>query len=600
MKILLRLDSLLIAILLCGAVLQCSSQESRVSFLLKKAPDVKGYRLGIRGSQEPLSWDKTIFLENNSIEIDFSKSDEILEYKYVLDSGTDVKWEGIQNRDLQFNNASLSVKDIWNKETPVDITSIKDISSKELLEDYKLLEEMVLNVHPGTYRYRTEAEIMGLLEELKLAFKDSLSVGEAYLVMSKVTASIQCDHTMVSFYNQNKYVNTVIHEQSDKLPFTFKWFDGRMIIDMSASNGQDLKRGVEVLRINDAPVSKILSSLLPYVAADGATDKNRIRKLEIDGFDFRYNAFDVFYPLKYITNDNKYKLRIIVNGTEKEVVVNGIHREERAEILKNKYPNFPQTSDDMWRFEVKDNIGILTLNSYNLMGWKSMTIDYKKFLSNAFLSLKNKNVKNLIIDIRKNEGGIDEMKDELFSYLPFDRTSVKLFPREGRTRFLHFPNSLKPYVKTWEENPWYYNLKEESKEGIYYVFYEDIKKRLPLLSKEAVFKGNVILLTGSINSSLAFYTARDFRQYKIGRSIGEETGGNRNEINGGPILFLTLPNSGIEIDFPIMGAFSKQRLPNTGIIPDYVIRESIEQFKNDHDVVMKKASELIETDYAGN
>lgn len=593
MRTLFTLKYYLLLFQLIGFAIYGLAQNSQVNFSLEAEPDINGYRLGLRGSLTPLSWDKTIYLNNSSLTLQFLNSNTKCEYKYVLDNGTDVKWEGISNRELSLTYEEITIKDVWNKETPVDISSLEDITSEDLYKDYKLLEEMVLRVHPGTYRYQSEIQIKRTLDELKDKFESPLSLGEAYAAMSKLTAAIHCDHTKVGFNNQSKYVNTVIHEQPDKLPFTFKWFDDKMIIDLNATDLPELKRGAEVLTINNIPVSKIRSSLLPFVAADGATDRNRIQKLEVDGFDFRYNAFDVFYPLKFPLKDSKFKLRILDNGVERDIEVKGIHREKRAKVLHNKYQTFPYTRDEMWRFEIKGDMGILKLNSFGLLGWKAMTLDYKMFLKNAFTKMKTENVQNLVIDIRKNTGGMDEMKKILFTYLSFDREDIKPISREGRTRFTKFPESLKPYVKTWGDNPWYYNLEPDDTNGIYYIFNERMENRKPLPPRKEVFLGNVFLLIGPSNTSLAYYTARDFKHYKIGKLIGEETGGNMQGINGGQILFLVLPNSGIEIDFPVMGDFSKNKHPNSGVLSDYHVVTSLEDFRNGTDAVMDKVRVLI-------
>ena len=57
-------------------------------------------------------------------------------------------------------------------------------------------------------------------------------------------------------------------------------------------------------------------------------------------------------------------------------------------------------------------------------------------------------IENLIIDIRKNSGGNDEIKHELFAYFNIDK-KLQPLERVGKSRYQQFPESLKPYVKTW-------------------------------------------------------------------------------------------------------------------------------------------------------
>ncbi|MGW9685071.1 S41 family peptidase [Flagellimonas sp. 2504JD1-5] len=581
----------LVQVFILFVLVNVIAQDREVGFHVKGFPDSAAGFMGIRGDTHPLSWDSTILIKDGHLTVKFPDSVTQIEYKYVIDKNGVAEWEGIQNRLLKLDDEKLLVNDIWNKETPVDITMLPNISSKELLEDFKLIKTMVLEVHPGTYRYNSSTSINNALTELQHEFQKKLSIGEAYLAMSKLTAALQCDHTKVGFNNQTRYVNTVIHEQKDKLPFTFRWFNDKMVVEYSAATNPLLKKGTQVLSINGHEVGDIKRSLMSYVAADGATDLNRESKLEVDGYDFRYNAFDIFFPLKFPSDKQKFDLKIKNGNKIDSISVDGIHREERASILGEKYSDFPKNRDAMWNFELEGNVGILTLNSFGLYGWKAMRLDYKQFLTKAFDVLNQKKVANLIVDIRKNTGGNDEMADELFSYLS---DSSFNFEREGRTRYLNFPETMKPHIQTWGDNPWYYKLNPRNNTSMdgYYIFKENFKPSKKNHDKNT-YKGKLTLLVGPTNTSLAFYVANRFKLQRLGVMIGEETGGNLNDINGGQILFLRLPNSGIEIDFPVMGGFTNSPQPNSGVIPDIVVKENIKDFLSNRDAVLEKAMELI-------
>ena len=329
----------------------------------------------------------------------------------------------IERSNCQWEKKTTS-NNQWNVEQLVDINSLPKLQPTQLIEDYQYIETMVLQVHPGTYRYNDEASIQKGLEELKAKFQSPLTHGEAYLAMSKLTAQLKCDHTKVGFNNQKKIINSVIHRQKDKLPFTFQWIEERMMVVYDATEQQELKRGTEVLSINQIPVSDIRAAMMPYIAADGATDQNRIVKMEVDGYDFRYNAFDVFYPLLFPIAEESLTLEIRSDNApdNKTIKVASLTREERSRILAERYHRFPKNRDDMWYFQVlSGKIGILTLNSFGLMGWKGMTLDYRQFLADAFETLKVNQVEHLIIDIRKNTGGNDEIKNELFTYFDINR-----------------------------------------------------------------------------------------------------------------------------------------------------------------------------------
>ncbi|GAB5472263.1 MAG: S41 family peptidase [Maribacter sp.] len=578
-----------------------SYTQGTIAFQLEGLPKDFIGDVGIRGSLSPLDWSKSIVLKNQgaiySIDLVFPQEGQELEFKFVLiDDDMEPQWEGIQNRTFTIpaTGAIVVSKNKWNSEQIVDITSLKKIEPQKLLEDYALIEKMVLDVHPGTYRYNSKREINQALVKLKEKFSNPLTLQEVYLATSELMAQLKCDHTKAGFNNQGKVINSIIHYQEDKLPFTFKWIEDKMVIDYDASENKILPRGTLVYHINGVQAKNIKDQLMPLVGADGATDKNRTYKLEINGYDFRYNAFDIFYPLVFPLDNSEVELTVQLPNqkVKKSIKVTTVSRDERADILASRYPNFPNSRDDLWSFEiVSDDVAILKLNSFGLMGWKAMTIDYKKFLADAFEQLRTEKIDNLILDIRENNGGNDEMANELFSYLA--ESSIHL-NREGRTRYVDFPMELKPYVQTWGDNPWYFNLnpKEAKTEDGYYVFKNNFNQSLKKTDKE-VYRGKSYLLISAANTSLAFYTAYRFKKQKLGLLIGQQTGGNLNDINGGQILFLRLPNSKIEIDFPVMGGFSNDKQPDSGVIPDIQIKNTLRSFRENRDLEMEKAFELI-------
>jgi C-terminal processing protease CtpA/Prc len=582
-------------------MLAFSIAQTKIQFVIENLPEHNSLKVGIRGNTAPLSWKESLPLVQKGnfyeIEIPFAETVEKVEYKFVLfNDDNSPTWEAIENRFFDIKHLKdTKIVGQWEVQPIVDFSNVPKLTLQQLIEDYRLIETMVLKVHPGAVRYRSEEELINELRTLKIAFQKPLTHGEAYLAMSKMTAFLQCDHTSVGFNNQNRWITSIIHEQKDKMPFTFRWIDGEMILVYNASENDQLKRGTKILTINNVKVDKIKNAMLPYIAADGGTDANRIRKMEVDGFDFRYNAFDVFYPLLYPFKEDNIRLDVIFPNEKNitEVNIKPITRGERSKILASRYADFPKTRDDLWKFEItNDKIGILTINSFGLMGWKKMNLDYKKFLADAFAEMKAQKVKSLVIDARWNTGGFDEMKHELFSYLKLDKAAT--IQREKRSRYSILPEELKPHIQTWGDTPWYYDLKpgqDKNAEG-YYVFpQKDGNMVYP--KRKTRFKGQVYLLSSSLNTSLAYYLASDFKLKKVGTIIGQETGGNLQGINGDQILFMTLPNSTIEIDFPIKGTFTVGNVDNQGVVPDIKVRPIYEDILNNVDAEMNAALKLI-------
>ncbi len=561
--------------------------QHSVAFFVDSIPD--NQEVGIRGDQTPLSWDQTLAMKKvgnqYTVEIDFPLSIEKLEFKFVLSTGTkEVEWEKTPNRLLVFRADEQQISNnTWNKEQLFDISQLGKISSQDLLEDYALIEEMVLKVHPGTYRYNTTQEIQQILDELHQYFQEDRTHQEAYLAMTKVTAALQCGHTMVGFYNQSPLINSIIHRQANKLPFSFTWVDDKMIVTHDATPQGVLPIGATINKINGVPASEILAKISQLVPADGATDQTRVRMSEVAAYEFEYHPFDVLFPLVFPFEERQLQLEVQAFGeAATAITVEAQTLEERIEQLYQRYPGFPRKADDLWSFEIKDDrIGVLTLNSFALFGFGGLELDYKAWFAKIFQKIQEENIEHLILDLRENSGGNDEIKLELFTYFQAKYKAQISANRVGKTRYLQFPTQLKNYVQTWGDNPWYFDLQpdrqeKDSEQGVlYYIFEEDFKEPKQK-SKKVIYEGNLYLLTSSINQSLSFYLAADFRMKGLGKIIGQETGGNLRDINGGQILFLRLPKSGIEVDFPVMGGFTNGKVPNHGVRPDHEVKRNQE------------------------
>jgi C-terminal processing protease CtpA/Prc len=85
------------------------------------------------------------------------------------------------------------------------------------------------------------------------------------------------------------------------------------------------------------------------------------------------------------------------------------------------------------------------------------------------------------------------------------------------------------------------------------------------------FNGKVVVLMNAENSSATFQFEQIAQQNKLATLIGTPSGGNRRGINGGAFFFLTLPNSQIEMDLPLVASLPAEPQPDTGLVPDVLV-----------------------------
>ncbi len=381
------------------------------------------------------------------------------------------------------------------------IQSSKTLTSTELLKDFEILKGVLLNYHPGLYRFQDSSTVAKYFDNLEHQLKQDLSLSEAYLLFSKFTASLKCGHTFCSFYNQSSSTKDSLFNKRDKVPFTFFLFDKRMFIEKNVSGNEELEQGTEILEINNIPVAIIIDTLIQYVKGDGNNNLKRLNDLNLSGLG-KFEAFDIFYPLLFPTANNSYSLKVkqVDKPNTLTINVNPISRIERFALIENKYGDQPSTLDDLWNFKILNNeTGYLKIGTFVT---NKLTIDWKKFLNNAFDELAEKSIQNLIIDIRGNEGGDDEVNLVLGKKLAKKQIEFPAF--KELLRYENVSDEFRPYLNTWDKS--FYNRSGQviKQENGFYTWKKDRGNSIIKQNSKA-FQGTTYLLVDAANSSATFF-----------------------------------------------------------------------------------------------
>ncbi|MFZ4507930.1 MAG: S41 family peptidase [Fimbriimonas sp.] len=471
------------------------------------------------------------------------------------------------------------------------------ISGSEVRSDLAILRQALTTIHPGIYRYRTARQIEASLESLERRFANGSTQGQLFLGLSEFTATIQCGHTFPSFWNQPAQTKQNLFMGRDKLPFRFTWIDRRMFITKSSSEHKNLSPGTEVLSINGVPTKQILSRLLRIVKGDGANDNKRIAELGLQD-QKKWEAFDIYYALAYPPK-GVFDLRIQTpSGAKQTVHVDAVDQSTRLERLPASSPE-PVKDGEEWTWTYpRPDTALLTMPNWALY---NSTWNWKAFLRRCFVDLQEKGAKHLIMDVRGNGGG-DEVGDEIIRYLVREQASVS--PIRTYVRVQAVDPTLRPYLRTWD--PTYYNWSSQSnplsfvetlRANAYEIRSQDHATTV-ITPLKPQFQGRVTLLVDAENSSATFQFATMVRQYKVGIIVGEPTGGNQRGINGGAIFFLTLPNSQIEVDVPIIAYVPSGRNRNEGLQPDVWIKRVKQDITSGFDRVLDTALRQVDS-FAG-
>lgn len=457
------------------------------------------------------------------------------------------------------NNETVSTAPSANTES-------KLLQVADLQADFALLRRAYESLHPGLRRYNTPAQLDQHFKVLQDALSHEQTLQDAYLRFSEFTAKIKCGHSYPNFFNQSKAVAAELFDKLS-LPFTFRWINQRMVITKNYSDDVRLIPGTEVETLDGVAVSKILQRLLPIARADGSNDAKRRDYLQLQG-DSKFEAFDVYYPMYFPSNDPKLNLVVRPPGAAQTAEIAVTRIPGSARLARIKQASVETKDAPAWALEYQNlHYAILRMPTWALYNSKW---DWKAFLKNTFDDLTERAVPNLVIDLRGNEGG-DSVGNEILSHLIDRDLPLPTFQR--RTRYRKVPDDLSPVLDTWDPTfkDWGDKAIDLNNGFFRMTRYDDdansdvIKPALPR------YRGKVFVIVGATNSSATFEFAQQIQTYKLGKLVGQTTGGNKRGINGGAFFFLRLPKSGIEIDLPLIAFFPQTDKPDAGLNPDITV-----------------------------
>lgn len=211
--------------------------------------------------------------------------------------------------------------------------------------------------------------------------------------------------------------------------------------------------------------------------------------------------------------------------------------------------------------------------------------DYYKFIDSAFLAMRDKGVAKLIIDLRNNEGGVEEYGGYLYSYLsrgPFNyykKIKVARNTESSVKKYAGFPPGYEQALPM---------IKEVDGEFLWPM--QEYLAEKP--AKPNAFGGKVFVLTNGFSFSVTAEFAAVAKTYNRVTFIGEETGGAYEGDNSGVFAIVNLPNSGLSVSIPLMSFYMNTTAGysrSAGIVPDIKVIATIDDMIAGRDVVMERA-----------
>lgn len=235
------------------------------------------------------------------------------------------------------------------------------LSAEELQEDALLLKKVMMDVHPGIFRYNTAEEFEAHFRDFYAKLHRDMAEAEFMKILAQFTEKVRCGHTYLNPWNMREEIRDRLFGGKIYFPFGFVISNGRMFITKNASDNVAIKAGAEILSINGFPASEILDSLYTVAKTDGSNVQAKDNVLELTAFGERdHNFFDFYFPLFFPMKDTTFDVRVQNFGSD-EIITHkqqALSKTERKKIVTSRYGK-PSTGKDLWALDLQEEMAIL-------------------------------------------------------------------------------------------------------------------------------------------------------------------------------------------------------------------------------------------------
>jgi hypothetical protein len=435
---------------------------------------------------------------------------------------------------------------------------------EKLRADFRIARQALEEGHSGIYRYTAKDRLDGLFDRAEKSLSQPMTLLEFYRALAPVVAAIKCGHTQVALPRE---LMQDLAAKNPLLPLQVRVLNGKIYVFRDFSGQQASLAGKEIRSINGVAAARIVETMLAAASGDGDVQTSRMLQIgRWPGFSAQlFVLMGLTAPYDVVCCDAREKqaLKIRLDGGDLAKI---------TEAARDKFPQDqrPRSAASL-KFLDDNKIAVLKINQFGGLVEGEPRKTLEEFYKDSFTAFKTHGTRTLILDLRNNGGGADELGRLLLSYLvdkPF-KYYDDLVLNALDFSFLKYTKMAKPIPA---------DRVERRPNGKYsLVTHPNWGEQQP---SQPTFAGTVLILIngGSFSTTSEFLSQAHF--HKRATFIGEESGGGYYGNSSGAMPAVTLPNTKVLVRVPLVTyymAVSGYKDANRGIIPDHAVRYSIEE-----------------------
>lgn len=496
--------------------------------------------------------------------------------------------------------------------TPIPVAKLqKDIDyTQHKLEKY----------YPNLYGYIPKAKLDAKFDSIRSVVNKPMTSNEFYFVISPVIASVRQGHMGMSpvMKRVDKKTAKLYQKRGDGplSQFVFEWQDEKLYVLKSKNKKNTIIEGTEVVSINNITPQALYGKYRNSFTSDGFNTTFLRKLFSKRSSVFMTNELGINDSLTYVFRQQDSLITRVVSRNKLKPKAIGKPTDTAAQTTKANDSTKAVAKTDTDKAKAKAEKKHKKIYGYDQAAReyiKSLTImpedksvavlrirnfsegRYWRIYEEVFDSIKNNNIKTLVIDLRDNPGGRVNEVVELYSYLtdkpftilqPATVTSKTSLWRSGI--FKSSPAVAYPFIGL--VYPFYmgfsYFRTTKAEDGTYQYKLSGSRERK---NNPNHFDGKLYVLINGGSFSASCILSSSLKANPEVTFVGEETGGAFNGTVAGLMPLVNLPHSRIPLRLGLMDIRTINQTKDfegRGIFPDKEIIPSLSDKINKKDPEM--------------
>ncbi len=450
---------------------------------------------------------------------------------------------------------------------------------EQMQADLEKFKTALIEIHPGTYTHQNREEFNQVMNDLMLQTSKPIEATMFYKIVLRLIANIHDGHTQAYTFGK---LRSVI-DSKKRLPFQVYIRNERIFIVKDLSS-LEIAEGSEILSIDSNLSNEIIFEILAHYSSDGESHSGI--QYWLGG---PYKSFYRLYP-EIFGEQSTYNLVYRDYKTKKiiETKIKGISKEVYETRESKKY--LPKiTTKEAFNFEInkEENYAYLKISRFFKDDYNEPENTYPDFYKRCFKEISNRNIKNLIIDLRNNGGGKASNAAYLLQYF----IDQPITPAKEIVTLV----DDKYFLQITDNPP---NLNEsfglkQKKDGTFKVTKHELLRDLmnydPI--EEYRYRGKLVVLIDGGTTSAAGIAASLLKEYTNANLVGTETYGYAGISNGVRQISIKGDHTETAIYLPLLHAEYNidKHIQKRSVVPDYNVSNSIHDILEDNDAVLEFA-----------